>query len=141
MCVLAESAMKEYRRGLIKMGIQGVLRRKTFHLKPEAEKETSNLHDGEGPALGRAISTCKVPEAREQANLIGAGMEEEQYGLKVEKVGRGMAGDEAAGMGRGPGIGNAPLRSRRSWGYRCIFLHYLPPTPRPHAPGYSTPKI
>lgn len=40
---------------------------------------------------------------------------------------RGVAGDEAAGMGRGPGVGNATIRSQRRWGSRCIFLQYIPP--------------
>lgn len=40
---------------------------------------------------------------------------------------RGVAGGKAAGVGRGPGGGNAAIRSQRPCGSGCIFLQHIPP--------------
>lgn len=59
-------------------------------------------------------SVCAKPLRKERENLVGAGKEEDDCGLRVEKMGgeKRLAGDETAGLGRGPGRGEPSLRFR-----------------------------
>lgn len=70
-------------------------------------------------------TSCAKPlrQERERENLIGGGKKEDQYGLRIEKMGgeKQLAGDGTAGMGRGArqgraivGIWDNSMKSERS---------------------------